>query len=617
MTEKMKETKENRHFLKKTAILSVFALLLLLALSAPASAYTMENADVNIIVDEKGIVYVNETIKFRTEQWEEFTEAYRYVQTNSDITIQNATGYLEGYESGQFYIQQVYGGYELVCKLPQPIPREITFVVSYEYYGGINVYDDITEFNYNIWGNNWGEPIQNLNANITFLNVSNQTIDGANTTLYWSHPFAYTTEFNDRVVNSTAGAKTISFTFNAKNIPAYTPCDVRIAYPRLDNPDSAYVNIIAREGLDEILEQEAQYERKNLYSYLFLGFQILVIVASIAAAFYIYNKYGREHKVNYSALYERDLPTDTKPAVINAIIVGHGKPNMDGFVSTIMSLVDRNYLSIREIEKTNWRNKSSKEVVLKFELSEDGNLEDFERDVYRFLRRYAAGDEIVWGDFQKKLGSSDSFYNFLNSWNSKIQKQANFSKYFDETGNKKIASAGIVSIVCSILIYFISEVVAPSSEFPTTSLVFGACVVGLILGVVLIAYPIIWKKSMGQWTPEGRVFYLKWKNFEKYLTDYSLIEKYPPASVIIWDHYIVYAMALGVAEEALKNMNLAIPTSQMSSSRFGVIYYYPLFYTGMGRAYASSTPNNSGGGGGSFGGDGIGGGFGGGGGGLR
>ncbi|WNY23744.1 hypothetical protein MmiHf6_10590 [Methanimicrococcus hongohii] len=610
--------KNNQLFLKKTALFAAVAVFLLLLLSSQAFAYTMENADVNITVDEKGIVYVHETIKFRTGEGEQFTEAYRFIQTNSDITIQNATGYLEGYENLLFYVQPVQGGYELICKLPQPNPREVTFVLSYEYYGGINVYDDITEFNYNIWGNNWGEPIQNLNANITFLGVLNQTIDGENTVLYWSHPYAYTTEFSDKVVNSTADEKTISFTFNAQDIPSYTRCDVRIVYPRLDSPDSTYVNIIRGNGLDTILEEEAQYERKAMYSYLFLGLQILILLICIAGPIYIYNKYGREHKIEYNALYERDLPTDTKPAIVNAIIVGHGKPNMDGFVSTIMSLVDRNYLSIREAEKISQRGKSSKEVVLKFEAPEDNNLEDFEKDVYRFLKRYAVNDEIEWKAFQNKLGANDSFYNFLNSWNSKITSKAHFSQYFDETGNRKIASVGLLSIVCSILVYFISESVAPSSEFPSTSIVATFCFLGLILGIFLIVYPMIWKKSMGQWTKDGRVFYLKWKNFEKYLTDYSLIEKYPPASVIIWDHYIVYAMALGVAEEALKNMNLAVPTGQMSASHFGIIYYYPLFYTGMGRAYASSTPsNNGGGGGGGFGGGGIGGGFGGGGGGLR
>ncbi|MDY0266879.1 MAG: DUF2207 domain-containing protein [Methanimicrococcus sp.] len=600
---------------KKTAAVILSLLFFFLLFGAQASAYTMENADVNITVDEKGIVYVNEVIQFKTEPYENFKEAYRFVQTNANITIQNATGHLVGYENARFYTQPVSGGYELVCVLPIPTPRDITFVVSYEYYGGINVYNDITEFNYNIWGNNWGEPIQNLDAKITFLNVPDQTIDGESQTLYWSHPFAYTTKFDSQILDGTGGTQTLVFTYNAQNIPEYTRTDVRIVSPRLVSPDSAYVTLFDRDGLKEIKSEEKAYQRKALYPYVFALLQILILLVCMALPVYVYIKYGKEHKVDYYALFERDLPTDAKPAIVNAIVVGHGKPNMDGFVSTIMSLIDRDYLSIREVEKKNWRNKSVKEVVLKFEPADTNVLDDIEKDVYQFLKRYAVNEEIEWKEFQKKLGANDSFYNFLNGWNSKVSSKANFSKYFNEAGNRIMAGIGLFSIVASILIYFGSEIAAPSSEFPATSGVVMFCILGFLLGIVLIAYPMIWKKTMGQWTKDGRLFYLKWKNFEKYLTDYSLIEKYPPSSVIIWDHYIVYAMALGVAETALKNMNLAVPTD-MSSSRFGVIYYYPLFYTGMGRAYSSSTPS-SGGGGGNFGGGGIGGGFGGGGGGLR
>ena len=600
--------------------LTAVSIFMLAAICSPAYAYTMENADVNITVAENGIVYVHEIITFRTESYEEFREAYRFVQTNSEITIHNATGYLVGYENNtSFRVDKVQDGYELICRLPQPTPRNIVFVISYEYHGGLVVYDDITEFNYNIWGHNWGEPIQNLNANITFLGVPNKTINGEDTVLYWSHPFAYTTVFDDRVVNETANSKTINFMFNAKNIPSYTRCDVRIVSPRMESPDSAYVRIIPENGLSQIINEEKEYARTVYYSYIMMFIESVIILGGILVSIFIYFKYGKEYKTDYNGLYERELPTDTKPALINAIIKGHGKPDMNAFVSTIMSLVDRDYLSISEIDKISSRGKVSKEVILKFEKQPDSNLDKIETDVYFFLRGYVVKDEIVWKDFQKKLGSNDKFYNFLNKWYASVSKASNFSSYFEHKGNNLITGAGIGVIVLSILMYFLSEIVAPSNIYPSTAVVGLLCFLGGFLGVGLILYPLIFKKSMGRWTKDGRVFFLKWQNFEKYLTDYSLIEKYPPASIIIWDHYIVYAMALGVAETALKNMKLASPVGQMERSHFHYIYYYPFFYSGMRSSYSSSVPKNNGGGGGlgGFGGGGIGGGFGGGGGGLR
>jgi uncharacterized membrane protein len=68
----------------------------------------------------------------------------------------------------------------------------------------------------------------------------------------------------------------------------------------------------------------------------------------------IYYKYGREPKIDYRAEYERDIPTDDPPAVVNAICgSGFGKrigvPDMDGFRATIMDLINRKYLLIKNI----------------------------------------------------------------------------------------------------------------------------------------------------------------------------------------------------------------------------------------------------------------------------
>ena len=601
------------------------SIFLLASVCSPVYAYTMENADVNITVAENGIVYVHEIITFKTDTSEEFTEAYRFVQTNSEITIHNATGYLEGYENTSFRVDKVSNGYELICKLPRPTPRNIVFVISYEYHGGINVYNDITEFNYNIWGNNWGEPIQNLNANITFLGVPNQTINGEDTVLYWSHPFAYTTFFNDKILNEKADDKTINFMFNAKNIPSKTRCDVRIVSPRLGSPDGAYVRIIPENGLDQIISEEKEYiineenkekerAKKAHYPYVMMIIELLIIMGGIFASVFIYFKYGKEYKTDYNGLYEREPPTNTPPALINAIIKGHGKPDMNAFVSTIMSLVDRDYLSISEIDKTNLRGKAFKEIILKFGKQPTPDLDKIETDVYFFLKGYAVNDEIIWKDFQKKLGANDKFYNFLNRWYASVSKASKFSSYFEHNGNYWISGVSIALIVFSFLMYFFSEIITPSIFYPATTAVKILCLLGGIVGVILIVYPIFFKKSMGRWTKNGRIFYLKWINFEKYLTDYSLIEKYPPASIIIWDHYIVYAMALGVADTALKNMKL-IPIEQIEYSHFYYIDRYSFFYGGMSNSYSSSSPQSGGLDG--FGGGGIGGGFGGGGGGLR
>ncbi len=78
---------------------------------------------------------------------------------------------------------------------------------------------------------------------------------------------------------------------------------------------------------------------------------------------------------------------------------------------------------------------------------------------------------------------------------------------------------------------------------------------------------------------------------------------------------MVYAMALGVAEEALKNMSVIVPKEQVQTSHFHNRVYVTGYSSDFSHAYQVSAPKSSSGG--SHGVGGAGGGFGGGGGGAR
>jgi len=126
------------------------------------------------------------------------------------------------------------------------------------------------------------------------------------------------------------------------------------------------------------------------------------------------------------------------------------------------------------------------------------------------------------------------------------------------------------------------------------------------------------QKIAGQWTTYGEEYDAKWHNFKKYIQDFSLIKEYPPESVKIWNKYLVYATALGVADAVRKAMELYLPRDQLEGSDIYLFHYYGGYYllahsfdTGITIASAGN------GSGGDFGGvGGVGGGFGGGGGGA-
>ncbi|HIH75431.1 MAG TPA: DUF2207 domain-containing protein, partial [Methanosarcina sp.] len=70
-------------------------------------------------------------------------------------------------------------------------------------------------------------------------------------------------------------------------------------------------------------------------------------------------------------------------------------------------------------------------------------------------------------------------------------------------------------------------------------------------------------------------YYERWDHFKKYLTDLSALKEYPPESIKVWDSYLVYATALGVARQVFQNMPRIVSFDQLKESRFyPVIHVY-------------------------------------------
>ena len=75
---------------------------------------------------------------------------------------------------------------------------------------------------------------------------------------------------------------------------------------------------------------------------------------------------------------------------------------------------------------------------------------------------------------------------------------------------------------------------------------------------LIIIFALIARKSLGRWSKEGLLEYRRWTAFKRFITDYSLMKEAPPVLLQIWDRYLIYAVALGVAEKLLKNLKIYI-----------------------------------------------------------
>jgi uncharacterized membrane protein len=57
----------------------------------------------------------------------------------------------------------------------------------------------------------------------------------------------------------------------------------------------------------------------------------------------------------------------------------------------------------------------------------------------------------------------------------------------------------------------------------------------------------------------------RWRSFRRFLTEFSSLPEAPALAVVIWERYLVYATALGCADEVEKQVKALIPPQELPS----------------------------------------------------
>lgn len=530
------------------------------------------------------------------------------VNTSTEESIRNIEGHCSD-NACKFKVETTPEGYRLIGELPEPTPKNLTFFISYDHYGTVKVHDNISEFQMQ-WGEEWERPLGNLKVNITF------PVNSESEVMFWTHPAVYTEEENleCNVLN-----------LKTKEIPPSHWYKVRAVFSGIEAPNPVLVQVDDTEKLEEILVAERKYQQKelNLESLYRITSYILVFV--LLFPILIYFIYGRElktdheektdyekkidckKKINFEEKYQtalqRELLSDPRPAVVNAIMKGRmGIPTMDGFTATFMDLANRGYISLRNLEPGEMGLSHIVDPELEdfmVELNHDtdsvtagdlSELEDFEKDVLYLLKDHASGRKISWREFKKRLESGTDFYKFIISWSKKVQAHTEIDRFFQSTGSTYMNWFSRVVLAVAIIYYIAISGYFPSDEFPRVSNVNTLTALIGIWGFVMVKNSEIFVKIFGRWTPEGNLYYEDWDNFKEYITDLSALKKCPPESIKTWDSYLVYAASLGVAKQAFQNMSLIVPFEQLKESRFRPIsyHYYNQSGHGSGNTLSSS-----------------------------
>lgn len=516
--------------------------------------YSIPQAIIDLTVQDNGLLHVQESINYHFDS--SANGIYRDIPLKEGQEIKNLNITTNGAYNSYEIIKE-NGKERLKIYLYSDVAKtqkissgdNIKVNIEYDFTNVIKTYKDTGELQYKLWGDEWNVDVGQVTANIHF--PSKEGIQ------YWINPANQVTSESWNNNNNT-------LTVKSNGISSGNYLELRSTIPLSEFNNPSYAKHIDSNGLEEIKKLQSDYENK--VNQANIGFQIvgILLILSILIPIYVYVKYGREPKISYDGIYEREPPTKDSPALVNSICGvssnNIGEPDMKGFQATIMDLINRKILSLSTTEETiPHTNKIDRSVHLKINTEELNKLTTDEIDVINTLKQFQTADNLISLDLMNNdLGNRDSALRFQENY-KKWQKDfknnyipnEEVKKYFISKGSTYMKIYGVIILILSgIFIGLTISSVAESSGFGMITGIFTA-----IIGLVCILLP---ATIGGRWTEFGKEYYEKWKNFKKYLKDFSLIKENPPESIVIWNEYLVYATALGVAKEVYKAMEMTV-----------------------------------------------------------
>jgi uncharacterized membrane protein len=600
--------------------------------AAQARSYRIAAAHVEVTVEPDGTLLVREHLTFRFDGT--FRGAFRDVplhpgETMTDVGVfEGGVAYTPGAstELGAAGTPGTYGVEHRGSRVRVvwhylASDEDRVFTVAYRVHGRAVAWDDVTDLYLRMWGDEWDFRLDRLTAEVLLPAGA-----AAGDVRVWGHPA--------KVQGSTSlGDDRISPSLEAVLIPAGQWVEMRVVFPTalLDSTVGATVRPGA--GLDGILREQLEQEERdqreierilqaerarNVSLLSLIGFVVPIPLVIT----WVFRRYGSEPKVrDYDREYEQEPPSDHAPALVGAL-VSQGAADEAEFTATLFDLIRRGVFTAQPVtvDRRTWGGRRREQISdLEIGLGDvEQRLTAFERNVVTVVRRVLADGAQPLTRFRNRI-RDDAAANAetYQSFRSAVRKAVSSAGLLDETG--RYLGPTIVFLAVAGLGALGWLVVGPLLDarltlFDLDVMRVGLVVVtavGLVLTMWLATKHVLWVRR----SKEGARLDARWQAFRRFLRDFSRLEEAPAISLVLWEQFLVYGIALGVAEDVLEAARLRAPEELHRSSS---IYWYgdqgygghsSNAISGIERALTGSfrPPSSSTGGGGGFSGGGGGG----------
>ena len=251
------------------------------------------------------------------------------------------------------------------------------------------------------------------------------------------------------------------------------------------------------------------------------------------------------------------------------------------------------YIKLKDKEGIlNLKNKDEK-AVGEFLISAFGGRENTEisvKELEKFIKKSSPTNIL---NIQQRIGSG---FNRKLIELKIIDKEAK-SNYENESGKQAVKISLILMVIC--LGILIIEKLGDLAIIGTI-----AFEVIFFLNIIISGIAIY---KINFYTQQGIDEIEKWRGLKKYMEEFSLLNEKEVPEIAIWEKFLVYATAFGIADKVLKQLKIVYPDIENSINVNTYPYMYLMIHTNFSRSFSnaisssmSSAYSSASGGGGGF-----------------
>ena len=603
---------------KKVIIILIFILLFLIIGSIKSEAKSidlyLENLEFNSIIEENGDMVVNETWDIDIENTNTLYKTFKTDDTKynaiTDVTVTDIT---DGQEKAFKQIDELMyhvtkncyyamenndGNFEIAWGVGlDDESQHKTYRITYRVKGAVAKYSDYAELYWQFVGEDFNIDAKNIKGTIYLPGMVQNKED----IKVWGH----TEGLNGEIY--VTGNNTIEFTLNNFNSGRYV--EVRTLFPT--NLITSSTRGEQKEILNEVIDEETVWANEANSKRTKRNLEVIAAtVISLLLTIYFITKIPKRGKrlkklkkikPTEEIIYFREIPReDASP--LEAIYIYKEKKyftentNLDGelignvFSATLLDLSLKKKIDFK-VEKDNDKDNRTIEIPNKKALLE--NIQEDEKIFAKILLDATKENNYVTiKELQKNIKkmSREEIKKLPKELGKimldKFDKNGIIDKKGIDNYDKQFSSfllyclGALSSVIYTI--YFADISIYTLIGMLPLSIIF---IVNLILSYIE-------SKRINVYTQKGIDEKEKWKGLKKYMEEFSLLDKREVPELAIWEKFLVYATAFGIADKVLEQLKVVYPDLESTMKTGTYPYMYLMINTDFSHSFVSAVSSS-------------------------